>query len=221
MKPIQSDIQRDLVKDLEHFSSILTQATENIDADYMQLPVAGQENTIYRERVYCYELYHRLRWAMSQLCPYMLCGELDKSGHPYIRGNSLDRVKPDFLVHVPLSMSENLVAIEVKPVARIISGNARSGAAKRCAIRRDAIKKDLRTLTAFRRDGKYHHAIYLIYGDDDRRFQHIRARALALNNDPKGIDLKLIDLYYHKESGQPAKRQMWFQQEYSSRIKAA
>ena len=223
MKPIQGNMQRDLVRDLEHFSSILSWATERIHADYMQLPVAGQEDTIYRERVYCYELYHCLRLTMSklnQVFPYMLCGELDKSGHPYIRGNSLDRVKPDFLIHVPLSMSENLVAIEAKPVARIISSNAISGAAKRRAIRRDEIKKDLRTLTAFRRDGKYHHAIYLIYGDDDRRFQHIRARALALNNDLKGIDLKLIDLYYHKESGQPAKRQMWFQQEYSSRIKA-
>lgn len=215
MKQIQGDIQRDLIRDLEHFSNILSRATKKIDADYMQLPVAGREDTIYRERVYCYELYHHLRSAMSQLCPYMLCGELDKSGHPYIRGNSLDRVKPDFLVHAPLSMSENLVAIEVKPVARIISGNASSGAAKRCAIRRDAIKKDLRTLTAFRRDGKYRRAIYLIYGDDDRRFQHIRAGALALNNDLKGIDLELIDLYYHKRSGQSAKRQMWFQQECS------
>ena len=138
MKPIPGDMQSDLARDFEHFPSILSRATERILADYMKLPVAGQEASIYRERVYCYELYHCLRLAMNevnQLFQYMLCGELDKSAHPYIRGNSLDKVKPDFLIHIPLSMSKNLVAIEVKPVAGIISRNATSGTAKRRAVR--------------------------------------------------------------------------------------
>jgi hypothetical protein len=142
---------------------------------------------------------------------YMLCGELDKSGHPYIRGDSLDGVKPDFLVHVPLSMTDNLVAIEVKPVTRIIQDEAGTGAVRRRVIRQGEIEKDLRTLTAFRKVGKYLHAIYLIYGNDDRGFQHIRAKAAFLSNKlgTKKIDLGLIDLYLHRESGQPASHQVW------------
>jgi hypothetical protein len=141
----------------------------------------------------------------------MLCGELDKSGHPYIRGDSLDRVKPDFLIHRPLSMTLNLVAIEVKPVARTTRGRTRAGVVRRRAIRQDEIKKDLRSLTAFRTVGNYHRAIYLIYGDDDRRFQHIRAKAIVLSNKLGGeeIDLDLIDLYLHPQGGQSASQQAW------------
>jgi len=136
----------------------------------------------------------------------MLCGELDKSGHPYIRGNSLDRVKPDFLVHKPLSMTQNLVAIEVKPVARV-QGVART---RKRVVAQGEIEKDLKTLTAFCRCGSYRHAIYLIYGDDYSRFQHIRSKAVALGRElGERIDLDLIDLYLHSKPGESASCQPW------------
>jgi hypothetical protein len=196
------------------FLDVFAQATARIGEEYFQLPVAGREAPLYRERVYCYELYHRLRLTMDDYGlghSYMLCGELDKSGHPYIRGGSLERVKPDFLVHEPLSMTNNLVAIEVKPVARIIQGKAGAEAVRRRAIGQDEIEKDLRSLTAFCKVGGYLRAIYLIYGNDDNRFQQIRATAADLSNKLgiANIDLGLIDLYLHRENGQRACRQVW------------
>lgn len=200
--------------DFRSFLRCLNLATEMIACDYIQLPVAGIERPVYRERVYCYELYHQLRLQMSdlmRLSDYMLCGELDKSGHPYIRGNALDRVKPDLLVHVALSMTENLVAIEIKPAGRIYTDQERPDTVRYRAIGKQEIKKDLRTLTAFTRDGRYHRAIYLIYGGYDRGLQHIVRTALALADEPGGeeIDLGIIDLYYHQESGRPATLEKW------------
>lgn len=59
----------------------------------------------------------RLRWPKE--CPYSLCGEVDKAGHPLIRGHGLDHLKPDFLVHDPGDLDENLVVIEVKPITTV------------------------------------------------------------------------------------------------------
>ena len=56
----------------------------------------------------------RARWLPDTR--HTLAGEIDKSGHPLIRGNGLDNCKPDFLVHLPGEMEGNYAAIEVKPV---------------------------------------------------------------------------------------------------------
>ena len=131
-----------------NIEQLLTEATANISSNYFQLPIGGQEDPVYRERVYCYELYHQLRRIWPTGTDYKLSGEVDKSGHPLIRGNSLDRIKPDFLVHVPGGMGGNHTIIEIKPIV----------------ANRDGIKKDLETLTAFRTHAEYQKAIYLFYG---------------------------------------------------------
>lgn len=100
--------ERNFQSDFEHFIEQFLRASQEIDHAYMQLPVAGKETPIYRERVYCYELYHQLSLLRVQFAPYSLSGEVDKSGHPYIRGNNLDCVKPDFLLHEPGNMDANL-----------------------------------------------------------------------------------------------------------------
>ena len=48
---------------MEQLTDILRQATAAIGRDYFLLPIHGAA-PVYRERVYCYELYHqmRLRW---------------------------------------------------------------------------------------------------------------------------------------------------------------
>ena len=46
---------------VEAFIRCLTNATARVPEVYCQLPVAGEKSPIYRERVYCYELYHQLR----------------------------------------------------------------------------------------------------------------------------------------------------------------
>jgi len=42
------------------FEGKMADASARIAADYFQLPVADADS-VYRERVYCYELYHQLR----------------------------------------------------------------------------------------------------------------------------------------------------------------
>ena len=167
------------------FESLLKSATERIGADYFQLSVAGSAMA-YRERLYCYELYHLLRTLWPEHCEYQLGGEIDKQGHRLIESN----VKPDLLVHVPGSMGNNHTIIEVKPIR----------------ADKDGIKKDLKTLTAFRNDARYRNAIYLIYGDGDIsrvKFAIENHAEQAINNE---IDLSLIDVWWHKKVSKAAER---------------
>ena len=174
---------------------LIRAATERIGRPYFQLPVAGQEDPIYRERVYCYELYHQLRLLWPQDSKYALSGEVDKSGHPLIRGNGLDNRKPDILIHIPGNMDNNLLVLEVKPV----NGNA------------EGMKKDLETLTAFRRHGRYKRAFFLVYGSDEVAFNDLRARANSYAEEDRGatIDLRLIKLWHHRSVGTSAGDESW------------
>ena len=169
---------------------LIADATEHIGQNYFQLPIDGQEDPVYRERVYCYELYHQLRSRWPVNTKYELSGEVDKSGHPLIRGNKLDRVKPDLLVHIPGDMEGNHTIIEVKPIT----------------ANRDGIAKDLSTLTAFRRHAGYKKAIYLFYGRGD--IESVLAMAYELQSQDREdmIDINLIEFWWHKRIGIPAIR---------------
>jgi hypothetical protein len=168
-------------QDFDIFLDLFLAATVNIESHYFQLPVAGREDAIYRERVYCYELYHRIREQMSNNYEYKLDGELDKTGHPLIQ-NLVGGVKPDFLVHERGVMNRNLAAIEVKPI------NAA----------REGRKKDIETLCGFVEKAQYFRAIYLIYGDGKLaidRFSEIASGYL--------IEIPKNSFYFlwHKHSG--------------------
>ncbi len=158
-------------------------AIMNISAQYFQIPIANKEKPIYIERVYCYELYHQMRKEWDEHERYQLCGELDKSGHPLIRNNILDKSKPDFLVHEPGNMDGNLLVIEVKPV------NAR----------KNGLKKDLETLTNYHTLANYSRAILLIYGDDD--IAKLKRNIMEISKKYDEISLELIEIYWHKEVG--------------------
>ena len=134
-------------KDLQHFINCLKKAIKKIDAHYFQLPIAGNEEPIYRERVYCYELYHQLRCMLGDGFPYKLNGEVDKSGHPLIRNAK----KPDFLIHQPGDMEHNLVVIEVKPIT--------------VKDKISELREDIETIKWFLNNANYYRAIMLIYGN--------------------------------------------------------
>jgi len=121
-------------------------AIENMNARYFQLPVAKSDEPIYRERVYCYELYHQLRCALGDDFPYKLHGEVNKAGHPII----INTKTPDFIVHEPGSMS-NLVVIEIKSVT--------------VKDRVDRLSEDFEKLKWFIDNAGYYRAIMLIYGN--------------------------------------------------------
>jgi hypothetical protein len=178
-----------------HFIECLCTATQNIQLAYMFLPVAGSVLPVYRERVYCYELYHQLRLSWDDHAGYSLGGEVDKTHHPLMRGLDINKTKPDLLVHKPGDMDGNLIVIEVKPIT----------------AKKHGIRKDLRTLTAFLRRGRYHHAIYLVYGDRPRLFNNfaVKARMLQEEDFEGRIDLNTITLYWHRIPGQPAEQIQW------------
>jgi len=172
---------------MDDFETLLKEATRRLASDYFQLPVAGQDDAVYRERVYCYELYHQLRLNWPVDSEYRLSGEVDKNGHPLIWGGRLDRVKPDFLVHVPGRMW-NAVVMEVKPVTVDAMG----------------LRKDLRTLTAFtQRPANYDRAILLVYGNGALRRVKQLASTLVAERDER-IDPTAVELWIHSMPSEEA-----------------
>lgn len=150
-------------RDFEQFIDILKEATSRVEPEYFLLPVASQEDAIYRERVYCYELYHKLREVFEEhTFLYSLAGEVDKNGHtiiyPKIRAK-----KPDLIVHWPGRMGKNLVVIEVKSIK----------------ARTDKIKEDLDTLTDFITKANYFRAIHLVYGNTEEKIKRYIHRSFG------------------------------------------
>lgn len=164
---------------MEQFTDILREATAAIMPHYFLLPIHGAD-PVYRERVYCYELYHQLRslWPHLQDCPYSLNGEVDKQNHPYLGQGA---PKPDFVVHIP-GTGDNYAAIEVK----------------RPSADPEGIRKDIRTLLMFREAG-YRRALYLTYGVDPAA----TAMRIAAQAEEPG-HLAAIEVWVHTAPGAPA-----------------
>jgi hypothetical protein len=132
---------------MDGFDDIFREATANISREYFLLPVVWSPS-IYRERVYCYELYHQLRrhWP-EETTPYRLNGEIDKRGHPYFTEDDWSP-KPDLLVPVPGSHN-NYAVIEVKTADN---------------LRNREVLKDIDTLTRFINEAGYARGIHLVFG---------------------------------------------------------
>jgi hypothetical protein len=163
-------------------SQILSAATEAIEQDYFKLPI-NEAPSDYRERVYCYELYHQMRLRWPNDCRYRLNGEVDKNGHKWWKENDLNRRIPDFLIHVPGNMDCNYCIIEVK----------------RSKVSRGGIRKDLNTLKTFVLKAQYRRAIFLVYGENaERTTQAVNVEASKLADSPR------IELWLHTEPGSPA-----------------
>ncbi|WP_261859293.1 hypothetical protein [Photobacterium sanguinicancri] len=132
---------------MKELTTILKQATNQIESSYFHLELDGGD-PVYRERVYCYELYHQMRKLWPTNTSYYLNGEVDKSAHPKLERLKADHIKPDFLVHQPGNMRGNHAIIEVKTQK----------------AQRGGVKKDLQSLSDFKNIVGYERAIYLIYG---------------------------------------------------------
>lgn len=137
---------------MAEFDRILEKAAEKVRSEWFELPVIG-EDAVYRERVYCYELYHQMRclWPNGSRC--RLNGEVDKINHPYFKDCA---PKPDFLVHVP-GGARNYAVIEVKSCSGVKREPSK-------------IKKDIEKLIRFTQciESVYDRAIYLIFGREAR-----------------------------------------------------
>jgi hypothetical protein len=166
-------------KYFQQFLECLIKAIKKMDTHYIQLPVAGSDEPIYRERVYCYELFHQLRCALGDDFPYKLHGEVDKAKHPIIR----NKKKPDFIVHEPGNMS-NLVVIEVKPVT--------------VKDKIEKLREDFKKLKRFISEANYYRGIMLIYGSgNDNLPQNIKKEIKCFK------DKKIITLWHYKPNEEP------------------
>lgn len=181
--------------DLDCMRHLLREATMRLSREYFMLPVAdaegGEPLIRYRERVYAYELYHQLRSIWPDW-PYSLAGEVDKRGHPLIRGGDLDNAKPDLLVHVPGQMEHNLVVLEIKAIR-----------SHENHVLPAALATDLRKLIAFRRAG-YAGAVFLAFGGSVELVREIARRFEEVQG-----SLFDIELWHHEQPGSPALPIQW------------
>jgi hypothetical protein len=65
---------------MQELTNLLAGATAAIEPEYFRLSIHGGVPA-YRERVYCYELYHQMRALWPEGCPFWLNGEVDKAAH--------------------------------------------------------------------------------------------------------------------------------------------
>jgi hypothetical protein len=174
---------------VDDFVTKLREATGRVEAPYFQVQSASADGSsvVYRERVYCYELYHQLREAMGETSPYTLMGELDKRGHEITGGAKV----PDFLFHVPGTMNGNLVVMEVK---RIDNNND------------DEISKDCEKLRKFvEEEAKYKGAIYLVFGSEGEQIDRFLQRA---KQKLRGLRNGVFVLLWHKQVHECARKEL-------------
>jgi hypothetical protein len=160
---------------VQQLTDLLLAATARIEHQYFQVELDGGD-PIYRERVYCYELYHQLRCIWPSGCYFSLNGELDKAAHPILRTLGADYAKPDLLIHRPGYMGGNNTIIEVKSSRAQPAG----------------IEKDLKTLALFRTKVGYQRAIYLVFGFEvEEAAERVRRIAETMDGLPP------IELWLH------------------------
>jgi len=168
-----------MIKDWEVFSEILYESIADIRKEYFKIERYRDLPTL-RERVYCYELYHQLRRRLPEDFPYLLHGEIDKSGYDWIAelfGGSCPN--PDFVVHVP-GKPKNLVVIEVKT-----KGNKKS-----------EIQKDIGKLNKFITKVNYYRGILLLFGSDEIQDMKIPdKRIIAMCHNEPGQRPRIMDWY--------------------------
>lgn len=169
---------------MQELTEILEHATANVTKEYFMLKIDGS-SPIYRERVYCYELYHQMRVLWPEDTEFYLNAEVDKAAHPILGELGADHVKPDFLVHGPGYMTKNDTIIEVKSKK----------------LRKDGIKKDLESMSLFRNNVNYKRAIYLIYGVEI----DVGSILERIHNVSREVDnLAEIEIWVHTEACTPA-----------------
>jgi predicted phosphodiesterase len=174
--------------DFEKFLAMLIEATGQVEDTYFQVRTASENDSwgMYKERVYCYELYHQLRNLRSDSGPYVLMGEIDKHRHKFISGG----VVPDFVFHVPGNMDNNLVVMEVKR----IDNNEK-----------EKIEVDCKKLRKFVEEYAYKGAIYLVFGDQDGQIDKFREIASQNLN---GLKNGTFVLLWHKHAYERAGKEL-------------
>lgn len=133
------------------FLEQMKKALKRVNEKYIEISMYQLPNNRYRERVYCYELYHQLREILGDGYKYMLDGELSKNAHPIIEKEIGAKI-PDFLVHYRSEMDHNLAIIEVKPIKSVNDSISN-------------LEEDLDKIIDFIETAEYQYGIMLIYSN--------------------------------------------------------
>ncbi|QGQ25820.1 hypothetical protein F1728_25490 [Gimesia benthica] len=154
--------------DFELFLKLVKESAPRILEPYFHIPniedsandVELNTQWIYRERVYCYELYHQLRCSMTKGHAFdrslYLNAELDKAGTVY--SQHIGSLKPDFVLHRPGEGNHNIAVTEVKPITAPIK----------------EIEGDLLKLKIFLDKMGYFGAVLLVYGQKNDKIDAIK-----------------------------------------------
>jgi len=138
-----------MTTEIDSFLECLDQSILSIPSQYFMIP-RHEDESVLRERAYCYELYHQLRLRLGDDFPYTLHGEIDKRGSIFFtqvfQGHPPN---PDFVVHKPGTM-DNLIAIEVK--------------SSRCS--QEQAIRDIEKLQILITQVGYQVGVFLVFGPD-------------------------------------------------------
>ena len=151
----------------EKIKEILKESINNIEEKFYKVTSSQIENSVPRERIFCYELYHQLRLECQS---YKFGVRFDISPE-LVKGRAMGYSEinniPDFLFHKE-GTNINFCILEVK-----------------AQLKKDEIKKDFETLTIFL-NGKikllpYKIGIFLIFGYPFEEFV-ILIKKMSLDN---------------------------------------
>ena len=172
------------------FQTALFEAISKINTQYFRVKLAYFNQTIYRENVYCYELYHQLRKLLGEDFPYILSGEVDKASHPDIVDRCLE-FKSEFLIHQPGIIDEDSF-LSILNVCSLETAFRQS---------EKVIDKFNRMVCATTHDGGYYRGIMLIYGDDSKELD--RGIYDLYKNYCRGAYDKVFLLYHNSINSKP------------------
>ncbi|MBC7815914.1 MAG: hypothetical protein IAG10_03335 [Planctomycetaceae bacterium] len=156
----------------------IIEATKEVRGPYFKLPVAGLDDPLLRERVYCYELYHQLR-RRDQHPKVVLTAEPDKQGNPSFANGP--KPKPDLVFHSPGTHKKNAAVVEVE-----------------CRPQLRHLRKDMKTLKLMQEKG-YTTLVLLLFGVVTVPWKRIRRAATEA-----GLDVAECVVLLHSHNGKPA-----------------
>lgn len=152
------------MKQIDHYINIIKKAARSIEPEYFRIPTTFRPLGIVRERVFCYELYHRIRTLMGGKQDLTLNGEIDKRGH--IDFDECDWKNPDFVFHIPGTHHGNTIVVEVKGTLNVSY---------------EEFLNDISTLLTFVNKYGYRVGIFLLYNHSyDELIEHIGDRLIDL-----------------------------------------
>jgi len=134
----------------DEFRFALDESIKAVEPNYFRIK-RDHDEPAWRERAYCYELYHQLRCHLGKDFPYTLHGEIDKKNHEVICKEFEEKKcpNPDFVVHVP-GDDKNLLIIEVK----LSTSN------------KERAQRDINKLEIFLKRIRYQYGIFLVFGSE-------------------------------------------------------